>query len=468
LKRAYDHWVREEYPQSWAFATEVLNEEPENPKALVMAGCVMRANGDVGAAMQLLRRAAALAPQVPNVWMHFGACLQDLHQYEDAEQAFRIVHKTLPHDPMPPANIAASFVQRGKAREAVEWADKSLALVKAWSDKGQDPALAERAKHIAHVSRSYGCLALGRWEEGWKSAEYLYGDTLTIRVYNPPEREEPLWDGSKGKTVVVQADQGLGDMIMFSQCIPEMVRDCKKVVIETSPRLVNLFQRNFPETDVYGTLKNSQIDWPAKYEIDAHTHLSFLGRYYRKADSDFPKKPYIAPNPEYVKFWMEWLEQFPKPWVGFAWRGGIQRTNEASRSMGLEEMTPLIEQGGTPICLAYQDVGREVAKWNLEHKTQIVVPPIDNKKDYDVTVALISCLDHVVTVTTTVAHACGALGKKAYVLVNQSPQWRYCYGGDHLVWYPDSLSLYRQKPGEVGWGPVINRLKKDREVALAA
>lgn len=371
---------------------------------------------------------------------------------------------------MPPANIAASFVQRGKAKEAVDWADKSLALSEKWKASGQDGALAGRAEHIAHVSRSYGCLALGRWADGWESAAYLYGDTLTIRVYNPPEKEEPSWNGSKGKTVVVQADQGLGDMVMFSQCIPEMVKDCKKVIIETSPRLVSVFKSNFPECEVFGTLRQrSDVDWPSRYDIDAHIHISWLGKFYRKTNEDFPKRPYLKPDATLAQKWKAWLDQFPKPWIGVAWRGGIQRTNEASRSMLLTDLAPVLRSGGTMVSLAYQDVGLEIARWNIDNREQIVVPHIDNTGDYSETLALISQLDEVVTVTTTVAHVCGALGKKASVLVNQSPQWRYCYGGDHLMWYPDTLTLFRQKPGETSWEHAIARLQKARQpLALAA
>jgi tetratricopeptide (TPR) repeat protein len=453
VKRAHKHLKHEDYDSAFALATEVLNYDPDNAQALYICGNVFRQGGDVGVALTLFRRALAIAPKVPNLWMHYGACLHDTHRYEEAREAFGHVMKALPEDPMPIANIAASFIQQGRPREAVEWADKALKM---------DPE-----HKIASISKSFGCLALGRWKDGWERAAYLYGDHLTIRVYNPPEREEPQWDGSKGKTVVVQADQGLGDMIMFSQCIPEMVKDCKKVIIETSPRLVSLFARNFPECDVYGTLKQrSDVAWPSKYEIDAHIHISFLGKFYRKSNEDFPKKAYLTADPEWSAGWKGFLEQFPKPWIGITWRGGIQKTNEASRSMTLSDMAPILEQEGTYFSLCYQDVGLEIAHWNLSHKKQIINPPLDNDKPYDQTFALISQLDQVVTVTTTVAHACGAMGKKAYVLVNQSPQWRYCYGGDNLMWYPNTLSLYRQKPGETSWGPVVKRLANVREVAL--
>lgn len=468
FKQAHGHLEREEWAAAWTVSSEILNENPESEKGLYCAGVVMRQMGHIGVALQLFRRALAMQSRVPNIWMHYGACLHDTHKYEEALEAFRVVAKALPKDPMPWANMAGSFIQQGKPREAVEHADKALTFVSKWLSDGGTEAAASRATFIANVSRAFGCLALGRWADGWKSAAYLYGDHLTIRVYNPPEREEPQWDGSPGKTVVVQADQGLGDMIMFSQCLPQMVKDCKKVIIETNERLVNLFQRNFPETDVYGTLKDrTNVLWPEKYQIDAHIHISFLGKFYRTKDADFPKVAYITPNPEMAAKWRAWLEQFPRPWIGYAWRGGIQRTNEASRSLPLSELGSMLNQSGTPISLAYQDVGREIAVWNLENKrAQVIVPPL-TEDDYDETVALISQLDEVVTVQTTVAHVCGALGKRASVLVNNSPQWRYCYGGDHLMWYPDTLKLYRMAPGEKTWDYVIRRASK-QALAIAA
>jgi len=449
IKQCFNWVEREEYTKAWPQVAEMLNDHPDQPQLLYLAGCIMRQMGHVGIALQLFRRALARERKIPNIWMHFGSCLHDTHQYDDAREAFLHVHKTLPQDAQPPANIAAGYVQQGKAREAVEWADKALALAD--------------ANPIARIARAFGNLSLGRWAEGWKDSAYLYGDKLTIRVYNPPEREEPTWDGSKGQTVVVQADQGLGDMIMFAQCLPELVRDCKKVIVETNTRLAPLFRRNWPAIDVYDTLDTKGgLTWPRKYQIDAHVHISWLGTYYRKIDADFPRVPYITADPEKAQKWRAWLEQFPKPWIGVAWRGGIPRTNHLARSIKLEELAPVFKRGGSFINLAYQDVGLEIARWNIDNREQVHVPNLDNDGDYDETVALISELDHVVTVTTTVAHVCGALGKKASVLVNAQPAWRYGYDNDGIVWYPrDSVKLYRQAKGEKDWQHAIARLARD-------
>lgn len=439
---------REDYANAWPIASDYLTEEPDNPKALYLCASIMRSMEHIGVSLTLLRRALAFAPEQPNILMHYGACLHETHQYQDAREIFHKVAKILPDDSMPLANIAGSYVQEGRCNDAVKFADQALKL--------------NPDNRIAKVAKAFGCLGLGRWADGWEHAEALYGDTLRIRVYNPPEKEEPMWDGSKGKTVVVQADQGLGDMIMFAQCLPEMIRDCKQVILETNPRLAPMFQRNFPQIKVYGTLKQfSDVDWPSQYEIDAHIHISYLGKFYRKANEEFPRTAYLSPREDLRQKWRAWLEQFPKPWVGYAWKGGIQRTNEAARSMQLSDLSPFLKMGGTAVSLAYQDVGLELARWNIDNHEQVINPPVD-VNDYDDTFALIAELDHVVTVQTTVAHACGAMGKKATVIVNNIPAWRYAYGGDSLLWYPEnSLRIYRQKHGEIGWSHVIARAAKD-------
>jgi len=113
--------------------------------------------------------------------------------------------------------------------------------------------------------------------------------------------------------------------------------------------------------------------------------------------------------------------------------------------------------------LSYHDSGKEVAAWNIDHERQVVRPPID-VSNYDDTIALVAALDDVVTVTTTIAHVCGALGRKAHVLVPHVAQWRYAYqfnGGTEMIWYsPNSVRLYRQKAGEEDWTHAINRVKK--------
>lgn len=446
LRAARSALTRGEWGAVWKYANAHLNMEPEKPEALYLAGCALRQAGHVGLGASVFRRVLALNNTQVNAWMHYGACLHDLHRWDEAREAFLVVHKHAPKDAMPIGNIASGYVQLGKCRDAVEWADRALAI---------DPK-----NHIANIAAGFGNLGLGRWKEGWKHAEYLYGSSLQIRVYRDPSEEEPIWDGAPGQTVVVQCDQGLGDQIMFASCLDDLADVCKSVILECDVRMAALFRRNFPRITVYDTLKHTPIAWPKEHPIDSHIHISWLGRYFRNRNEEFPRRAYLKPDPALVAKWRERLSVLPRPWLGLAWQGGIQQTMMHLRSFGLEELAPVMEGAGTLVDMCYQDTAREVAQWNIEHPGQQVLKFAQAENNYDDTVALASVLDDVVTVTTTLAHVCGALGRHAYVLVPQAPQWRYQYpAGEGLWWYPEhSVQLYRQKPGEKGWAPAIKRV----------
>jgi tetratricopeptide (TPR) repeat protein len=450
IRVAKDLVAREDYTAAWNVCNEVLNAHPDRPEALFLMGYTLRELGKVGLAYQCLRRALSdeTARKQINVWMAYGACLHHLCRYEEAIESYTTAHHLMPKIPEPIASISAGYVQLGKAREANEWADKALKI--------------SNENHVARISKAFACLCLGRWGEAWEHKEYLYGPQLEVRLYHKPgSPAETAWDGTKGQTVVVQCDQGLGDQIMFSQCLPRLIEDCKQVIIECSKRMESFFKHNFPKAHVYGTLKDSGLQWPLEYDIDAHTHISFLGKWYLKGDYEFTRSKYITPDPKKLDKWVTWLSQFPKPWVGLSWKGGIANTQKEWRSVALADLAPVMR--GTLIDMSYMDNGLEIARWNIDHENQVITPPIDTA-DYQDTISLVAALDDVVTVTTTLAHVCGALGRHAYVLVPSVAQWRYAYrheDGTEMIWYPSgSVRLYRQNHGEP-WAHAINRLAKD-------
>lgn len=443
---------REEFEKALIILRDASGEDPEHPAVLYLMALCFRGLGHTAVAMQLLRRSLSFVPNKANVWMHYGACLHDLNRFEEAREAFEHVHKNNPGDPMPIANIASGYTQQGKNRDAIEWANRALKI---------DPD-----NRIAKISKGFSSLSLGRWTDGWEHLRELYGESLEVRIYTP--EGEPDWDGEPGKTVVVQCEQGVGDQIMFSQCIADM-KDRAEVIVECAPRMVRYFERNFG-VKAYGTLKQKMADWPSQHKIDAHTHISFLGKWFRNNDADFPRKAYITPDPVRLAKWRACLAQFPRPWIGLSWKGGIAITNMAQRSVAVEDYAPIMQMPGTFVDMSYDPSGLEVARWNVDNATQIMKPPIDTS-DYEDTIALTAALDDVVTVTTTLAHVCGALGRHAYVLVPQAPAWRYAYrvdDGTGMVWYPQgSVVLYRQAPGEVGFTNAINRVAEEmRKVSM--
>jgi tetratricopeptide (TPR) repeat protein len=449
IKQAHAAIKREDWVQSWVLSNAALNEEPDSPEANYLMGSTLRSLGNVGLALTVLSKALAKEQRQPNLWMTYAATLHDLNRWEEAEKAFMVVHDMLPTDDMPPANIGATYVQRGRWHDAITWCDKALAM--------------NPDNHVARISKGFACLSIGRWKDAWKYAEALYGKHLQVRIYSP-DQPEPEWSGIKGQTVAVQCDQGLGDQIMFAQCIPQLQRDCKLVILECSKRMESFFKRNFPGTHVYGTLKEQKIEWPLDYKIDAHVHISLLGKWYRTMDSDFPRQPYITPEPTKLAKWRQWLQQFPKPYIGLSWKGGVQHTQSHLRSIDLEELAPVMEAQATFIDLSYMDNGLEVARWNIDNVPQVIRPPVD-AGNFEDTIALAAALDDVVTVTTTILHVRGAMGQSVKVLTPRVAQWREahrCDDGLSMIWYPkDSVKFYRQGNGEDTWTPAISRLAQE-------
>ena len=415
----------------------------ENPESLYLAGAILRQLGHAAMSAHMFRRAVALAPDNANIWLNFGASLHEISCYHEAIEAFKVSHKLEPRMPSTLQNLAASCVQLGRYADGLNYANMALEM-------NPDYPLAKGTKAMA-------CLGLERWREGFSLYKNLYGVTVIRRIYRQPK--EPEWNGEKGLSVVVQSDQGVGDAIMYASMLSEMEKDCGHIILDTDPKLVNLFARNFPNIEVHGTKhKTEGVDWVNTAKVDASIHISGIGRFYRTRDKDFPRKPFLTASPALVDKWMEKLRDCPKPWVGLTWTGGTIRNHMETRSVELQDWEPVIQAGGTFVDLSYHNSLPEVEKYNNTHASNVEHFDV-NQQDYEDTLALIACMDLVITVQTTVAHACGSIGKKAFVLVNNIPQWRYGTSRDNVIWYPkDSLKLFRQGRDEESLSDAIQRI----------
>jgi tetratricopeptide (TPR) repeat protein len=430
-KRASDLLKRNDNDHAFPFVSDILNLNFEDPQGLYMAGVWFRNRGHPGMAAQFFRRCVALTPDKVNPWLLFGASLHDLHQYDAAVECFRRARQISPNEPACFANLAASHVQMGEFAEALNYVTEALKR--------------EPTHKTALACRGMANLGLERWKEGFADYKHIYGGQVIIRVYkrqiiDGKEVDEPEWDGTSGKTVVVQSDQGLGDEIRYSSILPDMAKDCKKVILECHPKLENLFKRSFPDIDVHGTKKQKQdVKWIDDYEIDASYHVSGLGRFYRTKTKDFPRKPYLVANEELRLKWREQLKPFARPYVGIAWVGGLIGTGREWRSTQLNQWEGMIRQGGSFVDLSYHDSRPEIKEAGVP-----IFRPDVNQQDYDDTLALLAELDLVVCVPTTVMHAAGAINKETWVLVPHWTPWEFGKTRDDMIWYPKgTVKLFR-------------------------
>lgn len=425
---------------------DVLNDDFfQQSEALMMLGCQFLARGDHGLAAVLSSAAidARLAEgqSFPEAERNLGTCYKLENKNEFAHRIWldALKHETLPRERAQILTMLGGlYINEGCAETAVAYCEKALK---------EDPNCAG-----AMVNHGMACLELGRWEEGWRGFKALSmsGDRGR-RVYG---KNLPEWDGYPGKTVIVYGDQGVGDEIYFANCLPDMIRDCRKVIFDCHPRLVDTFKRSFPQIEVHGTRKNvvGGMEWVDDCGAEASIPLPDLSLFYRKKASDWDGKAYIDGSGT--------REKRHDLRIGISWTGGTKRTRTDLRSLPLEAMESIISAlpDAHWFSLQYTDsAAREVCEF--EEKTGLHVSHWPNKVEcfnYDTTMQFINTLDLVITVCTTVHHAAGALGVPVWTLTPAKPSWRYASCDETVPWYGSARLIKQEIDGD--WGVPIEHV----------
>jgi ADP-heptose:LPS heptosyltransferase len=217
---------------------------------------------------------------------------------------------------------------------------------------------------------------------------------------------------------------------------------------------VGLFRRSFPQATIHGTRWEGKLKWDPG-QVDASLSVGALGKFYRNEIDEFPRKPYLIPDPDRVEMWRGLFAKQGKPVIGIAWSGGVPWTAERFRRWTLPQLLPLFGAiDAVWISLEYRDSSKEIAAFKGQH------PDIDIRQypfgtltdDYDDTAALVAALDCVVAMQTSVIHLAGAIGKDCLCFVNKYGQAHYGVAPrSEMDWY-GSVRLYRQ--GKDGTWPI--------------
>ena len=261
----------------------------------------------------------------------------------------------------------------------------------------------------------------------WDGWEFRSDWAMTFRWGKEIKSPVPKWNGGPCSHLVVLGEQGIGDEIMFLSALPElMVRvGSQNLEVQTYPRLQKIVERSFKvrctDRKPLGEVK----------EGEAIVALGDLFPFYRRDESHFPKKPFLKPDPEKVKYWKDWLSQFPGEKIGYAYksRHGFHSKEEIRK--------------------AAADVKGDCYVFDLQYDSEgSDKPPFDTKNDFENLFAFVSCLDRVVTVTQTLAHVAGSLGKECHAIIppkNGDITWYLWYWGtktrDALI-YPN-MTVYK-------------------------
>lgn len=422
-----------------------LTKHPDDAQAMTALASCLKKTGRSASAYYVAQQSVKARPDRPETWCAVGHTAQHLWRMDEARSAYRKAlqrAKTDKQRSLYQNNLGSTYLDMGRFGEAEKPLREAVKLTP------DDPL----ARHNIGLS----LLAQRQWTEGWKyySASLGSQSRLKVKYRNPPE---PEWDGTKGQTVVVYGEQGLGDEICAASLLPDVIRDSKKVIVDCDHRLEGLFKRSFPSASVYGTRWAKPEDgkrWKDPAEsIDASVSAFEVAKFYRNADSDFPGTAYLTPDPDRVTMWRALFDQKRKPVIGIAWTGGTWANASAYRQLPLAEWAPIFNAVDAHwVSLQYKDASQEVVG------TPVTQYPFGTlTKDYDDVAALVASCDMVIGMQTSVFHLAGALGKEAWVMIPETSQWRYGEVGDSIPWY-GSVKLYRQ--GKT-WEPTVKQIAED-------
>lgn len=446
-----------------AFYRRVLAQAPCRIEAIVNLANLLRAEGRFAEARRLLEPAFAERAQSAELWLTLGSTLCESGEREEGGDCYRKALALRPDYAPALGNLADLLADDGRVDEALSLYDRLLRL--------------DGRNAQARLNRAILNLRRGELETGWRD----YEARLDLKTAPMRDHRLPRWKGDdlRGQRLLVMAEQGIGDQIMFASLIPElsaMARDAGgRVVLECEPRLKTLFGRSFPLSDAHGWDSQTQggaarmrYGWLGG--IGGATRAIEMGSlplHLRPNLDSFPRTgAYLVPDEAEKARWRGEFAKLRRPVVGICWRSGMRGGHRAMQYAPLEAWAGFIrEWPGSVVNAQYGAEAEEVAQLERMSGARILTPPgIDQKKELDRACALLCALDAVVSAPTSVAWLSAAAGvPTAKILYSDS--WT-SFGREREPFAPACLCCAPQRRGD--WADSFARARGELSLRLSA
>jgi hypothetical protein len=386
-------------------------------------------------ALPCIQRAVELDPDKASYWNTLGNVLLS-RQPEEAERCYRAALERRPDFPEANVNLGITLMLRGSPEETILYYQRALEL---------EPDLAG-----ARYNLSLAYLRAGHYAEAWE----LYEARWRFSELRLQQRHAstPLWNGEPiaGQTILLHAEQGLGDSIQFLRYASLVAALGARVLLEVPASLERIAR------SLQG-LEHVFVRGEALPAFDWQCPLMSLPRAFKTTVESIPQcLPYLFADPNAVQ--RAW-QAFPGDGfrIGIVWAGNPTFRNDRNRSMLLDQLLPLAQIPG--VCLFSLQKGK--GSEQLEELQQLKKLPVgasvvdagSSFEDFEDTAALMTTLDLVISVDTSCAHLAGALGKKVWILLPYLSDWRWLEHDEQSVWYA-TARLFRQ-PNPGNWNAVV-------------
>lgn len=459
---------------------EALELEPDYPEALDNRGLVLEKLGKPEEAIADLRRAIELNPQFAAPHNHVGRMLLTRGQAELAIEHLRKAIQLNPKSAEAHNNLGCALRKNGELGPAIVAFRKSIHLrsgiFEVFGNLGNALMEAGRLEEAidafsravelkpdykeGHWNLAIAFLATGDWERGWLKYEWrrhVHAEKMQTRTFLQPQ-----WNGCSlaGQTILVLAEQGLGDTIQFIRYVPMIAERGAKVIVECQPTLRELL------SNVKGISQLITVGDPIPPFDTFVSLLSLPGIFQTRLGNVPANTPYLDPDPQREAEWKHRIggRGFK---IGIAWQGSPTFTSDKTRSIPLSEFEPIAKVPGVQLFSLQKNEGTEqIAQVADRFIVEQFSPVLDEGTGaFMDTAAVMRHLDLVITSDTAVAHLAGALGVKVWVALRLDCDWRWLRDRDDSPWYP-TMRLFRQQAGG-DWADVFRRMSQALADTLA-
>jgi tetratricopeptide (TPR) repeat protein len=396
---------------------------PDFAAAYANLASVLTRQGRLAEAEVALATAIRLKPGLSEAHNNLGIVHGERAEFAQAADSYRRALALKPDDPEIIYNLGIALLKQQEVGEAIAHFERAIAMR---PDYGE-----------AHHNRSAALLLSNDYGQGLAEYEWRFRS----RDFPPARFRWPRWDGSSldGKTIVLCAEQGLGDTIQFVRYAPMVRQRGARVIVECQAPLHAILART-QGIDAWMSPADSPPTADCCAPLMSLPYL--LGTTYATIPAEIP---YVFADPERVTHWRERVGEIDGYKVGIVWQGNNQCPGDSWRSIPLRDFAPLAAVAGVRLVNLQKGAGIEQLD-ALRESWRVVDfgPQLDTAAGaFMDTAAVMQNLDLVITCDTAAAHLAGAMGLPVWVALPFVPDWRWGLARADTPWYP-SMRLFRQ------------------------
>ena len=374
----------------------------------------------------LLQKSLKIESNFFGTYHLLGIYYSDLKDYKNAEIYFNKSIELNKNSVNSCLNLIAILTKQEKIDKAIEIGNKLINL---------------NNFNYDHFYTQLGMMYLlnGDFENGWKYYEYI----------KPKENLSDILN-FKGE-VIITAEQGLGDNILFCRFGKLLKDKGVNVSYACSPKLINLIKSSGIYHKAYN-IEALKKDNNKKYV--PLFRLPFL--FNINSTNSRIQEPYFFVDREKINYWKSKINS-QKLIVGINWQGNPE--NEIiegmdNRSFKLQKLEKISKLLHIQLISLQNGCGREQLE-TCNFKDKII--NFDDNLSLNDTSAIIMNCDIVITPCTMISHLSGALGKETWILIKKIPYWFWGLNTEDNIWY-SSVKLFRQIEDE-NWDNVFKRVE---------